>query len=134
MIRKYMSLLRTVRGQAQLWLACLLLGLACELSALAHGGKSFHPLSCPAFTLSIHRPFDLIQQIHNDLQVPPHHNASTKRSKHVSMCPNRTDTINALTPADVTGWYAAGLIGLNQGLAKAREEVVSIMNTVRYNH
>jgi hypothetical protein len=34
----------------------------------------------------------------------------------------------------VTGWYAAGLIGLNQGLTKAREEVVSTMNTIRCNH
>jgi hypothetical protein len=34
----------------------------------------------------------------------------------------------------VTGWYTAGLIGLNQGLIKAREEVVSTINTVRYNH
>ena len=36
--------------------------------------------------------------------------------------------------ASVTGWYAAGLIGLNQGLTKAREEVVGTMNTVRCNH
>jgi hypothetical protein len=34
----------------------------------------------------------------------------------------------------VTGWYAARLIGLNQGLTKAREEVVGTMNTVRCNH
>jgi hypothetical protein len=38
------------------------------------------------------------------------------------------------TDLDVTGWYAAGLIGLNQGLTKAREEVVGTMNTVRCNH
>ena len=34
----------------------------------------------------------------------------------------------------VTGWYVAGLIGLNQGLTKAGEEVVGTMNTVRCNH
>jgi hypothetical protein len=34
----------------------------------------------------------------------------------------------------VTGWHAAGLIGLNQGLTKAREEVVGTMDTVRCYH
>jgi hypothetical protein len=49
-----------------------------------------------------------------------------------------TDIICVLGPialaTSVTGWYAAGLIGLNQGLTKAREEVVGTMNTVRCNH
>jgi hypothetical protein len=47
-----MSVLRTVWEQAQLRLACLLLGLACELLALAHPDTSYHPQSYPAVSPS----------------------------------------------------------------------------------